>query len=157
MEGSTPATPARQSKFTPDRVERILKAARLGVKVGGCAASGGVAPSTMHRWLMRGEAGEAGYAEFGEQWAAARAAGESRLVKIVVAAAMEGPKNWTAAMTLLERSFGYTQAAASLEAPVMREMQPGARLARLREALERTDPTPSSPAETDPTPTGASE
>lgn len=83
----------RPSKFTPDRREAILKAARNGTTIEGCARAAGISHTCLYDWLDN-------YPEFSEAFNRARAEGEQRLVEDVTE---EDPK------FLLERSFDYTK------------------------------------------------
>lgn len=83
----------RPSKFTEERVETLLDAARSGMTVEGCARAAGIGESTLHDW--RNE-----HSEFSEAFNRARAEGERRLVDDVAA---DDPK------FILERSYGYTK------------------------------------------------
>ena len=83
----------RPSKFTEDRCEDILEAARRGTTVEGCARAAGIGVSTLYDWLDD-------FSEFSESFNRARAKGEQRLVEEV---AIEDPK------FILERSYDYVK------------------------------------------------
>lgn len=87
------AAGGRPSKFTEDRTEDILEAARRGATVEGCARAAGIGESTLYEWLDR-------YPEFSEAFNRARAEGERELLEDVIE---DDPK------FILERSFGYTK------------------------------------------------
>jgi hypothetical protein len=65
-------------------------------------AACGIAESTFFDWIRRGENGEAGYVEFSQACARAKATAKQKLTDIIVAAA---PKDWKAACWLLEKLY----------------------------------------------------
>lgn len=73
-----------------------------GNSIADSAAMAGIAESTYHAWIARGEAGESPFAEFSELTRAARADARTRLVKTVVDAATV-ELDVKAAQWLLER------------------------------------------------------
>jgi hypothetical protein len=62
----------------------------------------GIAESTYHRWIERGEAGESPFREFSELTRASRAEARSKHVRTIRKAGREG--DWKAAAWFLERS-----------------------------------------------------
>lgn len=83
-------TRGRPSKYTEERREAILEAARHGTTIEGCARAGGIHHSTLYDWMDQ-------YDEFSEAFNRARAAGEQRLIP-------EADPEF-----ILERSYGYTK------------------------------------------------
>lgn len=80
----------RPTKFTEDRVEKILAAARAGAKKAGCARAAGIHRETLDNWLEE-------YDDFFDAWSTARWDAEED--------SLEGVSDeW-----LLERSFGYAK------------------------------------------------
>lgn len=72
-----------------------------GNSIADSAAMVGIAESTYHDWIKRGESGESPFAEFSELTRAARAEARSKRVKTVAAASDDG--DWKAAAWMLER------------------------------------------------------
>jgi hypothetical protein len=66
-----------------------------------CAVSG-IGTTTYHSWIGRGEAGEAGFAEFAVSCGRARAKAKQKLTDIILKAA---PDDWKAAAWLLEKLY----------------------------------------------------
>lgn len=98
-----------------ERREDILDAAREGRSIAGCARAGGVAESTLHRWLNDPEK-----SDFSERFTRARAEGERTLIERV-------KEQQGGARFLLAASFGYqktsrheVEASADVEADVQR-------------------------------------
>ena len=54
--GQVPPPNGRQSKFSPERLQRILFALRAGARRAVAASHGGVAPRTLELWLAEGRA-----------------------------------------------------------------------------------------------------
>jgi transposase len=95
--------PEEAKKLTPQRVKTILANIAAGGYILQSCIAAGVSARQYRRWLKRGEAEpDSVYAEFAELAERAQAIAEARLVRYVQVAA-EDPKNWAAAMTLLER------------------------------------------------------
>ncbi len=96
---------ARPTKFTPETVDRLLKAIRVGLPYHLAAEAAGISETVFHEWqrgdLPRG-ADKQLKAQFPE--ALTRAKGESalRLMALVSTAA---PDDWRAAAWILERRF----------------------------------------------------
>jgi len=86
------AKAGRPSKFSEERKERILSAARQGTTKKGCARAGGIDESTLYDWFKK-------YPEFSKSFKEARAKGEQRLLQ----------DEDVSPEFLLERSYGYTQ------------------------------------------------
>jgi hypothetical protein len=96
---------ARPSKLTPERRKRFIDAIRAGSYVEVAATYAGIGTSTVYRWLAIGREAKRGeHREFWEAVKEAEASAELSAVMRVQAAASD-PKNWTAAMTFLERRF----------------------------------------------------
>lgn len=83
----------RPTKWSDERREQLLEAARSGMTIEGCARAAGIGVSTLYEWLDN-------FPEFSEAFNRARGEGERQLVDEVV---REDPK------FILERSFGYTK------------------------------------------------
>jgi hypothetical protein len=88
------AHPGPKSKYTPERVKRIIDALAAGNTRGASAAYGGIDHDTLLRWEKR-------YAEFAEQVKDAEARAEVGHVANIAQAARSG--NWTASAWWLER------------------------------------------------------
>lgn len=108
---SIPEAPAqytgrgRPSKFTRDRVQRILDALAQGNHRRHAATAGGVCESVFMEWMARGREaapGDEAYADFAESVEEAEAAFAATQMRHVTKAA---PKDWKAAAFLLERRF----------------------------------------------------
>lgn len=108
----------RPSKFTPDRIEKILEALKSGCYVETAAIYAGVSPQVIWAWCERGRkererldvfpdakpnATEVPFIEFLEEIEKARATAEIRAVMQVQRAAADG--TWQAAAWYLERSY----------------------------------------------------
>lgn len=85
---------SRPSKFTPDRVERILTALRAGNTRMAAAAYAGVHRDTLADWMAR-------HSAFSADVQKAEADAEVRHVANIAKAAQDG--NWTASAWWLER------------------------------------------------------
>ena len=91
----------RPSELTDDIALAIADSLEDGCSIADAAALAGIAESTYHNWIKRGEAGEPRFAEFLELTRAARARGRQKHVKAIAAAAVD---DWRAAAFFLERS-----------------------------------------------------
>lgn len=101
-------------KYNAARHEVIVEAVRKGNYRATAARLANVHPSQLYKWLEEGEiASEKGFdydtaegrfRRLAEDVEEAEAEFESKMVERVVDAAEESPKNWTAAMTILERT-----------------------------------------------------
>lgn len=114
---------ARPTKLTKQLTRTVCEHIESGMSIAGACALAGIGESTYHEWVSRGVAGDAGFVEFAEQTARARARVEMRLLESVEWAAGErvrrralgGGENfeideyierdWKAAAWLLERKF----------------------------------------------------
>jgi hypothetical protein len=67
-----------------------------------CCDVCGIARSTFHDWIQRGENGEEKFADFSEAVSRARGRAKTKLVKVLVDAA---PLDWRSAAWLLERGW----------------------------------------------------
>jgi transposase len=95
----------RPSKFTDDRRKRFIDAIRVGNYIDVAATYAGVDRSTVFRWLAMGREAKSGaYRDFFDEVKQAEAESEHAAVVLVRSAARD-PRNWTAAMTFLERRF----------------------------------------------------
>lgn len=94
----------RKTKLTPALQDRICDFIRKGNYVQVACAACGVSEAAYYDWLQRGDEQQSDgggiYAEFLEAIKATEAEAETMLLSMVVDAA---PKNWAAAMTVLER------------------------------------------------------
>jgi hypothetical protein len=91
----TKRKPGRPSKYTPDRIKKIIDGIKKGNYKGVAARAAGVDPSTLSEWENK-------YPEFSNQVKEAEASGETDLIDIIKSAAR---RNWTAAAWLLERRW----------------------------------------------------
>lgn len=91
---------ARPSKYTPETVQTICHALKLGATRTAAADYAGVSYDSFKRWFDT-------KAEFCEAVKKAEAELQLRCLARVVKAAEDG--SWQAAMTLLERRFAYTK------------------------------------------------
>ncbi|MFD7450349.1 hypothetical protein [Kitasatospora sp. NPDC059827] len=93
----------RRPALDPEVEKRLLDAVRAGVPVSDAAPMAGVHPSTVYRWLERGEqeqqrreaglrvrAGERPFCEFRDRFTRARSEGKAQLVLLVRKAATGG-------------------------------------------------------------------
>lgn len=92
----------RPIELTDEISTEIAKHLIRGCSIADAAALAGIAESTYHAWIKRGEAGEEPFAGFSELCRAARADARRRCVKTLIAAAREG--DWKAAIAFLARS-----------------------------------------------------
>ena len=93
---------ARPTKLTPQRSERILRAMRAGNYLEAAARSAGVHPSTVYRWLERGERDPEGPLPRVLRGAPQRrGGGEVHAVAVLRRAVADG--DWKAALAYLER------------------------------------------------------
>jgi len=86
------AAPGRPSTLD-DHKDDILRGAREGMTLAGCARIAGIDESTLHRWINK-------YDDFRKSLKRARAQGELRHLESV---------NDAGSRFILERSFGYTK------------------------------------------------
>jgi hypothetical protein len=94
---------ARPTKLTKEVSERICLAIRASNYAVVAARSAGVSESSYYRWLDRGRsAGRGIYREFYEDIERAEAEGEARAVALIASAM---PRDWRAAMAILERRY----------------------------------------------------
>lgn len=91
---------ARDELFKP----QFLELMELGLPITDSCYICEISPSTFYNWRKKAEDGDELYQEFMIEVAKHRALCKSTLVRRVVKAS-EDPKNWAAAMTLLERLF----------------------------------------------------
>lgn len=91
----------RPTDCTPEVIERVVQALRLGHYADTAAAYGGISESTYYLWLKRGAAGEQPYSDFSEAVKEATAAAEMRALARIRQAADGG--TWQAAAWYLER------------------------------------------------------
>jgi transposase-like protein len=82
----------RKGKYTEERKERILSAARNGTTKRGCARAGGIDESTLYAWLNKKP-------KFSKAFKRARAEGEQSLIQ----------DEEVDPEFVLERSYGYTK------------------------------------------------
>ncbi|MFJ4189409.1 hypothetical protein [Kitasatospora sp. NPDC089509] len=93
----------RRPALDPEVEKRLLDAVRAGVPVSDAAPMAGIHPSTVYRWLERGEqeqqrreaglrarAGEQPFCEFRDRFTRARSEGKAQLVLLVRKAASGG-------------------------------------------------------------------
>ena len=95
------APPPPASKFVPERIDRILAAARAGQHRATCARAGGIDYATLKRWLRRAKDDPA-YARFQQDFLDAEHEGEVTRVSEVQTA---GATDWRAAAWYLERRY----------------------------------------------------
>lgn len=88
----------------PTFKREFLTNIRLGLNITDSCYLAGCTPEAFHRWRKNATLGRPKYQEFMVEVAKARAECKSVLVRKVHDAS-DDPKNWTAAMTLLERLF----------------------------------------------------
>ena len=92
---------ARPTKLTAECGERIEKAVRAGNYLDSAARSAGVHPSTLYRWLERGEREEGGiYHDFAAAVRRAEAEAEVHAVAVLRKAMAD---DWRASLVYLER------------------------------------------------------
>lgn len=93
--------PGRPTKLEVDRTQKVLRALQGGSALDTAAAFAGVHRDTLHEWLRRGEAEEAGpYREFSD---AVRSTLASAEVAASASVSLAMKKNWQAAAWYLER------------------------------------------------------
>ena len=97
----------RASKFTPETVERLLEAIRLGSTFKMAAEYAGSSRSTLHNYITAGRKARAGTkkAEFYAALVKAEAEGAISSLAVIDKAALGG--DWKAAAWKLERRHGY--------------------------------------------------
>jgi transposase-like protein len=99
-------------KYNATRHKIIVAAVEKGNYRAVAARLAGVHPSNLYKWLEEGANDsdaeipykDSRYRKLYEDVEEAEARFESKMVEVVVDAAEDGPKNWTAAMTMLERT-----------------------------------------------------
>lgn len=97
-------TPGRKTKFTADRIKKIVKAIKEGSPHETAAQAAGISPSTFYSWLQKGEAAETGqYKDFAEKVAQAEAQAESERIRRINNAGRKG--EWRADIWYLERRY----------------------------------------------------
>jgi transposase len=95
--------PPEAVKLTPQRVKTILANIAAGGYIEQSCVAAGITARSYNRWLERGRAEpDSVFGELLELAQRAEAIAEARLVRFVQIAA-EDPRNWAAAMTMLER------------------------------------------------------
>lgn len=101
--------PRDDPKFTPEACKRICDLIRAGNRLETASASAGIDPTTLRRWLRKGERGLAPWREFSEDVKRAHAEAE---VAGVVVLRTAGRRDWHAMAWWLERTrpehFGQT-------------------------------------------------
>ena len=91
----------RPTKCTPEVIERIAQALRLGNYADTAASYGGIDERTYYRWLEQGESGEEPYCQFCQAVKEASHVAEMRALGRIQQAADAG--TWQAAAWFLER------------------------------------------------------
>lgn len=86
----------RKTKYTPERVEKILQAIRLGATYKIACAYAGINPDTFYEWLKR-------HPEFADAVKQAEGVGAIGWLEKIERAANDG--EWTAAAWKLERRY----------------------------------------------------
>ena len=93
----------RRSAMTPEVVNAIYEAIRLGLSYQRAADLAGISRSTLYSWIEKGKIAQSGqYKRFFDGLQKSKAEGEKNLVEIVQRAAEED-RQWTAAAWILER------------------------------------------------------
>src|SRR5678815_1727953 len=92
---------ARPTSLTPEVQEAICKALRAGNYRETAAQAAGIHRHTLRNWIIRGEAGEAPFAEFLAAAEKAEAMGERRLLREI----RKGVDGWQARSWSLERRW----------------------------------------------------
>lgn len=100
----TKRNPARWTKLTPSVAERYLAAVRQKLPAYMCAAAAGLNKETVTDWKKRALEGEEPFASFWARVEEERARGAKVLLNRI-ARASKDPKNWKAAVWLLERCY----------------------------------------------------
>ena len=97
----------RPSKLTDAKQTQICEALRDGASVAAAAELSGVHPSTVHRWMQRGEdEASSKYHEFRVAVSRARAEYEQDLInQVLLYARADQPQSWRAAIELLKVQF----------------------------------------------------
>lgn len=95
---------ARPTKLNKRTAARVLAALESGATIAGAAAAAGVGARTLRRWVERGRAGDAPYAEFVERYDIAHDAAETTWITRIVELA-EARGDWRAYAWLLEHRF----------------------------------------------------
>lgn len=93
---------ARPTKLTKQVRDAIILAVEGGTYLSMAAEYAGVSRSTLHLWMVRGEAGEKSFSEFSDALKKARANAQVRSIALIRQAANNG--TWQAAAWYLERS-----------------------------------------------------
>jgi hypothetical protein len=93
----------QKSKLTPAVHKTLVKAAREGLPKNRTCHLVGIDTSTLWHWIDRGEQGIEPYAALVRDLERAETEFEQEMVSLVAEAARADPRNWTAAMTILER------------------------------------------------------
>jgi hypothetical protein len=91
----------RPTKCTPEATAKVCEALALGVSWAAAAAHAGLTERCIMEWKARGAEGEEPFDQFLREATRARDAAETRMARIVVAAAEDG--NASAAQWWLER------------------------------------------------------
>lgn len=99
------ARTGRPTKMTEERITRFVTAIRGGSYIDIAATFAGLDRSTVFRWMAAGREAKSGrFRDFYDRVKEAEAAVEIDAIARVRTAAQD-PRNWTAAMTFLERRF----------------------------------------------------
>lgn len=96
--------PARWTKLTSEVRERYCEAVRLHLPAYLCAQYAGVSRDALHDWKQRARDGEEPFATFFREIAAARAE-KARVLLGRISRASRDPKQWKAAVWLLEHIY----------------------------------------------------
>lgn len=99
MKPQAPRPRGRPTDCTPEVTERVCRDLRAGLTVAAACFSGGITTTSYHNWRMRGETGEAPFADFLAATTEARDEGNRALELIVRKAAQV---DWRAAVRVLE-------------------------------------------------------
>ena len=92
---------APPTKCTPENIETICKAVRMGCYPAIASQAAGIEPRSFYTWLKRGMSGEEPYKTFYDAVNVAQAEAENHLVNTIKVAS---EKNWIPAAWLLERT-----------------------------------------------------
>ncbi len=93
----------RKTKLTPELQEKLVSIIMDGNYISTACQACGIDKSQFYRWLQKGDKeGKGIYYDFCSAIKKAEAEAEATLVRIVKGAA---PKNWSAAMAILERRY----------------------------------------------------
>lgn len=92
---------ARRTVLTDTLAYEVAANLEEGCSIADACALAGIAESTYHDWVRRGDAGEAPFSEFSELTRAARAKGRREHIQAIKKAASD---DWRAAAFFLERS-----------------------------------------------------